>query len=286
MVSTQLVEAFKDEAPALQFILQSPWHAVVLGRIAAAMEKYEQALNLAVGDGNAAMQKEIALITSFLKYEASDRVNIKFEYLVIEAFEGLRGAAALEGLLDYQRQFITDQQIVEWAAVPYSQTLEQEFARAGLFQPPSWGMESGKANIGQQTRLRSARHHLFDLTRQMNRAYSLGERQQGWRLRQRCNDARKLIGPLANMECKSKALTSIKALHGAAESKKVLAWLKTHTRLPEYEAMRNAIQGHSFVTPTVRPCHPAQPAATGSHYAPRSDHQRLPPTARYVLLAP
>lgn len=263
MASTRLVEAFKDEAPAFQFMLKSPWHAVVLGRIAAAMEKYEQAHEAAMSDGNAAMQRDIALTTRFLKYEASDRVNIKFEYLVVEAFEELRGATAVDGLLDYQRTFITAQQVVEWAVVPYSQPLEQEFALAGLFQDSGWGVESGKAYIGQQTRLRSARHHVFDLNRQMNRAYSQGERQLGWRLRQRCHDARKLIGPLANMECKSKALTSIRALHGEAESKRVLAWVKAHSRLPEYEAIRNAIQGHRCATPTIGQGSSASPAQAG-----------------------
>ncbi|WP_116893008.1 hypothetical protein [Pseudomonas savastanoi] len=263
MASTQPFEAFKDEAPAFQFMLKSPWHAVVLGRIAAAMEKYKQALDAAKNDGDAAMQKEIEVTTRFLKYEASDRVNIKFEYLVVESFERLRGESAVDGLLDYQRTFIKAQQIVEWAAVPYSQPLEQEFALAGLLQATSWGIESGRANISQQTRLRSARHHLFELTRQMNRAYSQGERQQGWRLRQRCHDARKLIGPLATMECKSKALTSIRALHGEAESERVLRWVKAHTRLPEYEAMRNSIQAYRCEPGSISQGRPGLTAKAG-----------------------
>lgn len=251
MATLPLDEAFQDETYALQFMLDSPWHAVVLGRIAAAMEKYQDAIRLAVMAGNAGLQQEIALVTRFLKYEASDRVNIKFEYLVVEAFEALRGSDAVDGMLDYQNRFIAAQQGAEWAAVPDCLKLELEFEEAGLCRVPSWGVESGRANIGQQTRLRLARHHLFNLTREMHRAYLRGERQQGWRLKLRCQDARKLIGPLAKIECKSKALTSIKVLHGEAESQKVLSWVKANTRLSEYEALRNSIQANSFTTPAI-----------------------------------
>lgn len=243
-------DAFQ-ETSALRFVLESPWHAVVLSRIAALMEKYRSAMRVAVLTGNAGLQQEIALVTRFLKYEASDRVNIKFEYLVVEAFEALHGSDAVDALLDYQDRFIAALQGEEWAAVPDCLKLEMEFEEAGLCRVPIWGLESGRANIAQQTRLRLGRHHLFNLSREMHRAYQRGERHQGLRLKKRCQDARKLIGPLANIECKSKALTSIKALHGYASSNEVLAWVKANTPLPEYEAMRNAIQAPSFVTPAT-----------------------------------
>lgn len=253
MANMHLDEAFQDESCALKFILNSPWHAVVLSRIACAMDNYQNAMRIAVMTGNAGMQQDILLTTRFLKHEASHRVNIKFEYLVVEAFEALRGADAVTDLLDYQRRFISEQQSVEWAAVSHCRTLELEYEVAGLGRVPSWGVESGKADIGQQTRLRLARHHLFNLTREMHRAYLRGQRQLGWRLKQRCQDARKLIGPLANIECKSKALTSIKAMHGDTQSSEVLNWVKANTRLPDYEALRDAILSNRFMTSDVNP---------------------------------
>jgi hypothetical protein len=249
MGNRHLDVAFQDEMNALQFVLDSPWHAVVLGRIEAAMQKYEQAMHSAVMFGNTGKQQEIALITRFLKDEASDRVNIKFEYLVVSAFETLCGSAAVDALLDYQSRFIADHQGAEWAVVPDCHKLELEYEEAGLCLIPSWGMESGRASIAQQTRLRLARHHLFNLNREMHSAYRCGERKRGWSLKSRCQDARKLIGPLANLECKSKALTSIKALHGEVESQRVLAWVKANTRLVEYEKLRNSIQAKNFTTP-------------------------------------
>lgn len=250
MANMPLAEAFQDETNALRFLLDSPWHAVVLGRISSAMEKYQNAHHTAVLAGNDDLQQEIALVTRFLKNEASDRVNIKFEYLVVEAFEALWGSEAVDGLLDFQRRFVAEQQVVEWAAIPDCHKLALEFEEAGLSRIPSWGIESGRACIGQQTRLRLARHHLFKLTRDMQRAQSRGERHLCWRLKLRCQDARQMLRPLASIECKSKALTTIKALHGEDVSHKVLAWVKSNTRLQEYEATRNAIQSIKFVYPT------------------------------------
>lgn len=253
MANMHLDEAYQDESCALNFILNSPWHAVVLSRIACAIDNYQNAMRMAVTTGNVRMQQDISLITRFLKHEASHRVNIKFEYLVVEAFAALRGSDAVTDLLDYQRRFIAEHQGIEWASVPNCRAIELEYEEAGLCRIQSWGIESGRADIGQQIRLRLARHHLFNLTREMHRAYLCGQRQQGWRLKQRCQDARKLIGPLANMECKSKALTSIKAMHGEAESGVVLSWVKANTRLPEYEALRNVIQSNRFMTSHVNP---------------------------------
>ena len=43
MANMPIHEAFKDETYALRFMLESPWHAVVLGRMPAAMQKYQRA---------------------------------------------------------------------------------------------------------------------------------------------------------------------------------------------------------------------------------------------------
>jgi len=254
MANMPIHEAFKDETYALRFMLESPWHAVVLGRMPAAMQKYQRARIAAIKSGDAALLQDIELTIRFLRYEASDRVNIKFEYLVVEAFEALQGAGAVEGLLDYQRRFIARQEATEWDAVPGCRKLLHEFVEAGLSQIPTWGSEGGKANISQQTRLRLARHHLLSLTREAQQAYSSGERHKGWHLQQRCYQAKKLIAPLAILECKSKALTSIKALHGDEVSQPVLAWVKDNTRLREYEALRDAVQAVKLA--------PARPAQT------------------------
>ncbi|HDS1721712.1 hypothetical protein NPS53_09380 [Pseudomonas putida] len=242
MANMPIHEAFKDETYALRFMLESPWHAVVLGRMPEAMQKYQNARTAAMEIGNAGLIQDIELTIRLLRYEASDRLNIKFEYLVIEAFEALHGTGAVNGLLDYQQRVIARQQAMEWDAVPGCLKLLHEFEEAGLSQVLSWGLEGGRANISQQTRLRLARHHLLGLTREAQRAYSRGERHKGWHLQQRCQRARMLIGPLAIIECKSKALTSIKDLHGEAVSRPVLSWVKENTRLQEYEALRDAVQ--------------------------------------------
>ena len=249
MANMPLDELFQDEIHDLMFMAGSPSHAVVLGRIFVAMQKYQVALRKALVTENADVLREIALVTRFLKYEASDRVNIKFEYLVVEAFETLHGSDAVDELLDYQRGFIAEHQGAEWAAVPDCHKLEWEYEEAGLCQVPSWGVESGRANISQQTRLRLGRHHRFSLTREMNRAYLRGDRHLGLRLNLRYQVARKLIGPLANIECKSKALTMIKTMHGVPTSQQVLTWVKSNSLLSEYEGLRTSIQAYSFTTP-------------------------------------
>lgn len=249
MANMPFDELFQDEIHDLMFMVGSPSHAVVLGRIVVAMQKYQVALRKARVAGNVDVLREIALVTRFLKYEASDRVSIKFEYLVVEAFETLCGSDAVGELLDYQRGFIAEHQGAEWAAVPDCHKLELEYEEAGLCQVPSWGVESGRANIFQQTRLRLGRHHRFRLAREMNRAYLSGDRHLGLRLNMRYQVARKLIGPLANIECKSNALTMIKTMHGVLASQRVLTWVKANSLLSEYEGLRTSIQAYSFTTP-------------------------------------
>lgn len=246
MPNMPIREAFKDEAHALQFMLESPWHGVVLTRIASAMEKYQAARHAAAVAGDTGLLQDIELTVRCLKYEASDRVNIKFEYLVVEAFEALHGADAVDELLSHQKSLIAQHQDVEWAAVPACRELVHEFEEAGLSQVPTWGVEAGRADITQQARVRLARHHLLELTRESQTAFTQGNRHMGWRLHQRCQYARRLIGPLSNLECKSKALSTIKDLHGDAVSRPVLAWVKDNTRLQEYEALRDAVQAVRF----------------------------------------
>lgn len=242
MVKTPICEVFVDGGSALNFVMNSPWHGVVIGRITSALEKCQIALDTALRVGNAGLHREISLVARFLKGEASDRVNIKFEYLVVDAFDSLYGAEAVDALLDHQTQYVLECERAEWAAVPKCLLLEREFEAAGLGWAPNWGREAGKANISQLTRVRLARHHLFNLTSEMHLAYRRGARQEAINLKLRCQDARRLIGPLANIECKSKALTAIKSLYGADTSQAVLSWVKANTQLPEYEASRDAIQ--------------------------------------------
>lgn len=142
-------------------MVESPLHTVVLRRIAAAMEKYEGAFGLELQDGDTGRLKDIALVTRFLKNEASNRVNIKFEYLVVEWFEAFNGSKAVDQMIEYQAQSIAVRQGAEWAAVPDCHKLELEFEEAGLCWTPIWGIESGRASISQQARFRLAMHHLF-----------------------------------------------------------------------------------------------------------------------------
>ncbi|NVL49885.1 hypothetical protein F2S72_09045 [Pseudomonas syringae pv. actinidiae] len=245
-------EVFQDEAYALKFIIENPWHAVVLGRIAATLEKYQSAYSSALENGNLGLMREIGHTTSFLKYEACDRVNICLEYRIVDGFEALFGKDAVQHLLNFQQQFIDDNQGAEWAAVPYCHELELEYAEAGLGRVLSWGIESGKGNIRQLTRIRQARHHLFHLTREMHQADLKEDRKRAYLLRERCTYARKLIGPLAIIECRSKALSAIKEIYGNDESRRVLTWVKENTRLREYEAQRDAMKSFTFTSLT--PC--------------------------------
>lgn len=246
MAKIPLDIAMQDESYFFKFLLNSPRHGVVLHLITGAMQKYHQDLHAAVKAHDVGLQQDIALITRFLKREATDRVNIRTESLMINSFERLHGDKAVEALLAYQRQVIADlrHEILGTQAGKSSMVLA--FENAGVTQTPSWGIEAGRTNIEPLASLRVKRHEVFNLTREMHRAYHRGERQESWRFKLRSEGAQCLAGKYAQIASNSCAMRMIKAIHGEDEAHRVLERVKTLTRLPEYEAMRNDIQATKF----------------------------------------
>lgn len=242
MATIPLSNLLVDETEFFQFVFNSPKHVVVLSGIFEALHLYHDKLHTAVKTRDLGLQQDIALITRFLKKEASDRVFIRSECLFIDGFEQLYGDAALAALLKRQRAAITEAQV----ETSINQSMEQVFERAGISRAPDWGSEGSRADISQPLNLRDLRHEVFNLNREMHRAYYRGGKQESWRLKLRAEGAQKQLSRYAEIVEKSRALKVIRDVQGEEAWSRVLTWVKSNSRLKELEVLRDAINACKF----------------------------------------
>lgn len=246
MAKFSVKELIQDDSKLFKLLLDSPKHAVVLNIIAGAIPLYHRTLQAVVKSHDLGLQQDIALITRMLKAEAADRVAIQSEHLMLDGFERLHGDKALNSLLTYQTAAIADWTVSDMADHPGQPTMEHLFESAGVLRVPTWGVEFGRANVTALAGLRVMRHEVFRLTRETHRAYHGGKHQESWRLKLQAKGAQARLARYADRASRTSFLKVVKSLHGDDEVKRVADWARSHTRLSEFEALRNKIQALRF----------------------------------------
>lgn len=238
--------AMQDESYFFQFLLNSPRHGVVLQLINGALKRYNAAIRSAVEQHNTGAQQDIALITRFLKEEVHSRVSMVNENFVVLGFERLFGEQALTELLERQLAVVAglEQQAKSPKRVEF--TLASALISAGVSLPPTWGTENGRANLNQLARVRTLKHKIFDLTREIHKLYSDGKRKDSWRLKMRVDEENTMLTELNIINDESQVRRIIAEVHGGDVVRRVVDWVQKNTRMDEYEALRNQIKASRF----------------------------------------
>ena len=200
MANINVKKLMQDETALFTFLRNSPQHAVVLSVIAGAIDLYHRILPRVVASHDLGLQQDISLIIRFMKREAHDRVAIRLEHSMLDGVERLFGDHFVASLLEQQAEAIAEHHALYATGGQKTPTMEHLFEKAGAQRIPSWGAEYGRANVSQLLALRMAREEVFTLTREKNRAYYSGDREESWRLKLQAEDAQRKIGFYSEIE--------------------------------------------------------------------------------------
>lgn len=230
----------------LHFIANHTRHAAVLHMILGALPKYHQAIRVALRNQDNGGQQDLALITRYLKSEAAARVDIRVQCTLLNCFERHHGDTATTTLLEHQNKVMSDLRSELFKPGLGHTAMEAALSEVGVQRQQSGWAQGSRTNLRALVGLRAMRHEVFQLTREMHKVYYSGERERSWGIKMKVDAAQGHLSRYAQLASGSGLVKIIRELYGEDESQRIAGIMRTQTRIPEYEALRNQIRSTNF----------------------------------------